>query len=467
MDAKNSNQMDELAEKIALEDFDELHTPHQFSETYTQKKKKFMEEIVMKEKAKKKKRLLITAASLLIGIPTTVYGANEIYDIVVQKQNYEVKVSLDNQSHEKNNRLYKLQLGYLPKGMKEDEKGSMEYSFNKSDLGGFTFTLYRIGKHSDFNTKFAKNYQEKEINGHKAVIVKTDSGDDREVDNRETLLFFEKEGIMLHAYVGEDVSEKQLLKVLKNAALKPATKATASDITDYDQMLEDDEKYGKPDTKVTPLQKDSKQIVSVGQTFLDEEFMDSQLSYTIDNVKVNDSIQPFNKDNFNDVGMGNLRDKGALSKDNKFVPYKRNLYKLGDGTNSLNKLIKSDKIDMKFVTFTATIKNVSAQKADEIYMNPSLVSLKSTGDSWNFTKPEMMDETTAMTGEVDYLEPHGKGNNYYNIGELAPSESKKVNIGFFVDRDKLNSMFLKVQTSGFENKDMNAKDRHWVDLRQK
>ena len=46
-----------------------------------------------------------------------------------------------------------------------------------------------------------------------------------------------------------------------------------------------------------------------------------------------------------------------------------------------------------------------------------------------------------MTGEVDYLEPHGDGKSFYNIGSIRPGQTVKVNLGYFVDEDKLDSIF--------------------------
>ena len=43
--SKNSKEIYELAEKIALDDFDKLEEQHEFSHTYTRKKKLFMEEM--------------------------------------------------------------------------------------------------------------------------------------------------------------------------------------------------------------------------------------------------------------------------------------------------------------------------------------------------------------------------------------------------------------------------------------
>ena len=62
-----------------------------------------------------------------------------------------------------------------------------------------------------------------------------------------------------------------------------------------------------------------------------------------------------------------------------------------------------------------------------------------------------MDATRIMTGEVDYLEPHGDGKSFYNIGSIRPGETVKVNLGYFVDEDKLDSIFWMLSiTEGME-----------------
>lgn len=61
--SKNYKEIYELAEKIALDDFDNLEEQHEFSHTYTRKKKLFMEEMKLKDekpqKRRKKHRMLI------------------------------------------------------------------------------------------------------------------------------------------------------------------------------------------------------------------------------------------------------------------------------------------------------------------------------------------------------------------------------------------------------------------------
>lgn len=92
-------------------------------------------------------------------------------------------------------------------------------------------------------------------------------------------------------------------------------------------------------------------------------------------------------------------------------------------------------------------------------MHPSIKLLKSEGNAWNYAERDGIAEKNIMTGEVDYLEPHGDGKSFYNIGSIRPGETVKVNLGYFVDEDKLDSIFLDAfrysGSSGTEN--MNEK----------
>jgi hypothetical protein len=115
------------------------------------------------------------------------------------------------------------------------------------------------------------------------------------------------------------------------------------------------------------------------------------------------------------------------------------------------------------------VKNIGKQATEEIGMAPSIQVLKSENNAWNYAAKDGISEESIMTHEVDYLEPHGNGKSFYNIGSILPGQTKKVKIGYFVDEDKLDSIFLDAfHYSGVSGTvvDMNAKDRWWIDIRQ-
>ncbi|MFK4426969.1 DUF4367 domain-containing protein [Bacillus mycoides] len=471
--SKNSKEIYELAEKIALDDFDKLEEQHEFSHTYTRKKKLFMEEMKLKgerpQKKRKRHRMLIAAACLLIGMPTTVFGAVKVYNMIVQKQNYEVNVSLTNKDSKKSDQWYKLKVGKLPENMEAIDDSAMKYSFKDNYAkGGFSFILWRVGKDSNFKTLYSKSYEEKEINGKKAVIVNKENGNNNLAFNREVFLFFEKEGIMLQSYIGNDINEEQMVDVLGNISLEPTSKEKASHITDYDKKYFSEESKPKKN-KVIPLKKDSKRLFHIGQKVPVTISMDnSQIEYVIEKVEVFDSIKDFKQENFNETGLERLSENQALDQVGQLIPYRRDEYKFGNGKDSIDQLVESKLIQPKFVYLTTTVKNIGKQATKEIYMHPSIQVLKSKGNVWNYAERAGIAEKNIMTGEVDYLEPHGDGKSFYNIGSIRPGQTVKVNLGYFVDEDKLDSIFLDAfrysGSSGTEN--MNEKNRWWFDIRQ-
>lgn len=469
--SKNSKEIYELAEKIALDDFDKLEEQHEFSHTYTRKKKLFMEEMKLKDekpqKKRKKHRMLIAAACLLIGMPTTVFGAVKVYNMIVQKQNYEVNVSVSNKDSKKSDKWYKLKIGKLPENMEAIDDSAMKYSFKDNyAMGGFSFVLWRVGGNSDFPTLYSKSYEEKEINGKKAVIVHRENGNKDLMFNRVIFLYFEEEGIMLQSYIGNDINEEQMIDVLGSISLEPTSKEKSSYISDYDKKYFSQE---SKTTKVIPLKKDSKRLFHIGQKVPVTISMDnSQIEYVIEKVEVFDSIKDFKQENFNELGLEILSKNQALDQEGQLIPYRRDVYKLGNGKDSIHKLVETKLINPKFVYLKTTVKNIGKKSTEEIYMHPSIKQLKFEGNAWNYAKEDGIAEKNIMTGEVDYLEPHGDGKSFYNIGSIRPRETVKVNLGYFVDEDKLDSIFLDAfnyrGTGDTEN--MNAKHRWWIDIRQ-
>lgn len=476
--------MYEVAEKIALDDFDKVVKQHEFSDTYKQKKKLFMEEIRANEEHKmvkrKKNRLLIVAACLLIGIPTTAFGAVKAYNMIVQKQNYEVDVSVANTDSAKQDQWYKLKIAKLPEKMEEvPHTDGMKYSFKDNFAqGGFSFNLTKLGEKSDFQSLYVNEYQEKEINGRKAVIINKNMGNENLAFDRQVYLLFEREGIMVECYVGSDVSEDLMMEVLGSTSLEQTSEDKASPISDYEdtQMNNDDE---QSEFNVIPLEKDSNRLFQVGEVVpvTIEELVDENgktttklesLDFTVDNVEVFNSIKDFKQANFNDLGIDVLNDSNALDQKKNLLSYERNRYKLGDGKDTVDELVDSQTVNVKFVYLTTTVKNTSKQATEVIYMHPSLQVLKSEKNTWKYAEDDTFSEDSIMTGEVDYLEPHGNGKSYYNIGSIQPGQTVKINLGYFVDEDKLDSMFLDAfnYSGSGTTEDLNADDRWWIDIRQ-
>ena len=82
--------------------------------------------------------------------------------MIVQKQNYEVNVSVTNKDTKKADKWYKLKIDKLPENMEAIDDSAMKYSFKDNDAnGGFSFSLWRVGKMRTFKLYIQKATKKK------------------------------------------------------------------------------------------------------------------------------------------------------------------------------------------------------------------------------------------------------------------------------------------------------------------
>lgn len=112
----------------------------------------------------------------------------------------------------------------------------------------------------------------------------------------------------------------------------------------------------------------------------------SQIEYVIEKVEVFDSIKDFKQENFNELGLEILSKNKALNQIGELLPYRRDEYKLGNGKDSIDKLVESKLVNPKFVYLTTKVKNIGKKSTEEIYMHPSIKLLKSEGNAWNYAE---------------------------------------------------------------------------------
>src|SRR5690606_8678687 len=118
------------------------------------------------------------------------------------------------------------------------------------------------------------------------------------------------------------------------------------------------------ESTVIPLKKNSKQLFHVGQTVpvtleQAETGFVNKLDYVIEKVEVFDSIKDLKEENFNSFALGRLTENKTLDGTKKLLPYKRDVYQVGNGKDSIHKLIESPSVNLKFVYLTTTVKNNS------------------------------------------------------------------------------------------------------------
>ncbi|MFI3605826.1 hypothetical protein [Vagococcus fluvialis] len=462
---KKQDKLDkEIAKKIALEEFNKEHKYHEFSSDYEKNKNKFLSSI---DKKKSKKwtvqKIIVAAIALIIIIPTTVFAANELYQWYVTQKEYKLTLSVDG-NDTKESTYYKLELGYLPDTMKEsNHKDKYSYSDNY-DRGGFSFKLWKVKDQAEFISLDTQDYKEVTYGNNEGILVtKVGFGLTKEDDfSRLVYLFFEKEGYVIETYVGNDVPDEDLEKVLANLSLKETTKENATFAIDYEEYKKDfenePENDGLADSK---LLASSSNIAKIGETISVNSF-----NFTVDSVEILSHIKNLDISNFNDFSIERMEEKQVLSEDLTLKPYIQNIIKRGNGETSVDEIIGETTTTPKFVYITGTLENPTNSKIDDIYLQNSPQLLQQEGKYFiHSDEPEEKTDFSTYSREVDYLDNHGEGKSFYKLPVLNPKEIRTIHFGYFMDEDQLDKMLLPVFNYS-NQEDLSDENSKWVDIRK-
>lgn len=461
MNKEDERKLEELAERIALEDFEHPSEHYTFSEDY-QKRKQALLKQVKKATTKKQmapiKKYFLAAAVLFLIVPGTVFAASEIFQWLVQKENYQVSLSVNDVIPADNGKYYQLDLSYLPETMVSNQNNPNKYSYESNlNHGGFSFVLWKINSKADFEVLSAKDYQEMSFNGHDAVVITREPAH----FDRQVFVLFEDLGYVLQTFVGQDVSQEDFDTFFNHISLTETAKENALDATDFDNFKQVELEDNLP---VIGLPVDSKNIYQIGDTveLKDKIVENDAFNFTVNQVELLDSINAFDAADFN-FDLEEFQKQDILNEQGNLIPFDQSIIKVGDGKTSLDEVVDIQEMTAKFVLVTATIKNLTNQPINDLYLqNPPMMLEKENGV---YLPTKDIKEPSTRTLEIDYLDEHGEGKSYYCLPTIAGNETQIVHFGFFVDEDQLSKMFLPVFNYGGSD-DLNRDDLSFIDIRQ-
>lgn len=451
-----------VAEKLVQEEFDKDNPKIEFSKDYEARKKQFLAGISEEPTKKKmtKKKLWLVAAALLFLVPATVYTANEVYQFLTKKTNYELDVSLNQEKNYTHDKSYKLKLDYLPENMEKYEHGD-KYSYNDHlNEGGLSFELLQITNQAEFKELYTKDYQETKIGVHQGIIIEREKLNKDAAFDFDTIVYllFEKEGYILKTYVGNDMNEAEWKKVLENISLEETTKEEATPFQEAPKKGQKEEVIKKIDYGF--LSENSKQIHSEGEKV--KINTNGLFNFTINKVEVLDDLSQLEENNFR-LNHEELLEKGILNIDNKLPTISQKIIKKGNGRTTVDEEIGQKENQVKFVYITATLENLADSTIENLFLQNEPYLLNKGSKGWVMDEEQV--DFTSYSGEVDYLDSHGVENLFYNIPIIGGKEKREIHFGYFMDEDQLDKMFLPLfEYRGIDN--LGAKDITWVDIRK-
>lgn len=360
-----------------------------------------------------------------------------------------------------------MELGYLPQGMVETEKG--KYSFeNALNEGGVSIVFYRMDTGDamfDMLHKEVVASEDLNVNGYQGVYLEFPKlYEDMIAFNQQIYVAYTDVHYVMQMYAASDVPKEEALKIAESIRLMPAEDGSeqnlihAWDWSSYLASEKDNIKNGQQseEVRLAVSKEEMKNTHQVGESFsADQEGLEEQrgLTVKVSDVRVADDIGLLNPEYIDDDIRGEADAAGKL------VPATIQYIKEGN-EDSLSEVVKEERVAQKLVYVTVEYSNTGEQKLSDVLFFGSLMRLAEDGDKMRIAdrgsaQPQEGDEWTTVINrglsdfsEMLYYDVHGgeRGNNY--IAAIEPGETVTVHMAWLATEDELDKLYLNLDTYG-------------------
>lgn len=383
-------------------------------------------------------RAVIAIALILVMIPTTVFGASKLYELVAKPvDNHGLELNIEREQTTDYPILVKMHVE-IPEGFAEvpNTNGLKFYNTSTEEpyTDGYSLNPMRFYDFQGIKEYIGNvdSYEERMIDGHQAYEVNRDKGWDR------LYIYYEDVNVSLLIY-HKDVTDEQLEDFVKGISF---TEGSEDDFTYLDEPSDEREpKQSMYNSKInyTELSADT------SLTFKDYSYKhnDENPLYTarLSNIRTLDNISELDDSCFN-PSIG----KHEISDDNGYLdPVIIKTIKEGDGFDKKDEVLKSELKQQKLVMADITYINMSDEDI-ELFI-PFSMNVLDINDNGKFTQSHIIDTDERIysddycDGEITYLSPHGIGKSFY-IPTLKANETMTVTVGFRCCSDVLDKAYF-------------------------
>lgn len=361
----------------------------------------------------------------------------------------------------------KMQIGYLPDGVIEDQG---KYSLNGShEEKQFTFVVERIAEKTNISDTNIIDYEQFEVNGNPAVLANVAV----EPFSKRFYIYFKDQAAFVQCYVTGDVSDEEIKKVMENISF---TEGSADDshggaLSAAKESLTD--KLNETVTTMLDAWNNSENTavfapVELGQKISYEltgdEECDAELGnidYSVDKIEVLDNIGDLDYSCFEqEIPLDEYADENG-----NLLPYTRETIKQGDGVNSIDEVIATDTVNRRLIYTTVTFNNNSDTDKDYYLYRFDIQRLRDNNGALTNQFDEIIPELLNV-GEINYIDNNNVGVDGYCAGyyklTLPANSSQTVHMGFFADEDVLNELYLVLDNGGYVGAEFNSETGKFV-----
>lgn len=430
----------------------------------------FLEEGGRSEKRVKKHFSFQKAAAIALAaavcVGTTAIAANQLYRMRLEKEKeYQanVGISVDTTLPEEVAEV-EIKVNYLPDGYALDpNKGINHYYKNPeiADAGYMLGTPYLIDEADPLIVLFAKDANTLQINGREAVYVNQQNTSNEEWQNGTIYLVFEEVNRILTVEMWGYADKEELLQIAENVELVPTGKMTASaDLPRWSDLIAiQQEEQAENERLLAELAAEEEQTLTangeamknlhqIGDTFAVRSYAGEGMDQTTLNVSVKDVQTSEDLTLLKKEELIPESWKKLVGEDGRLMPVTLDYVKEGDGTDTLDEVVRTEEKPVKLVYATVEYTNTGDTVAKDAWFFAGLLYLteengtyqvyQRTDDSYDY----IVDENRSDDWEMGYYDVTGGERNNNYIPEIQPGETKTVHVAWLVTEDNLDRMYM-------------------------
>lgn len=441
-----------------------------------------------------RKQIIAVAVAATVAVGTTVLAGSSLYRLYLEKEGtYGVRTGISAEGMAEGYGqapeqvpVVKIQARYLPEGMVMDEHMTKMYYQETPYVGGVSMLTIAMDQDASADSLqvLDRNVLTSEtltIGGHDAVYL------ERQVDQDGSIRFdkmfyvaYPEVWQVLQVFVGQDVTKEEALKIVEHTELVETGETTGWEdlYTWSDYAAENQEGEPEDAPKLTATREEMGNTHLVGECFSvlscadteTQEFVQQDcITAEVTEVQIADDFSLLDSSYVDDRWLEAADENGNLVSNT--VQYIRS----GDGTNTLDEIIKEQQVAQKLVYVTVEYTNEGQESLTNVMFMGGFLGIGEEEDGFfiydRASREEECDRvvntSVACLGEMEYYDIHGntRSNNY--IPSMAPGETVIVHMAQIVNEDELGYLYLNLNISGSSYIfDESSLEQGYVDIRQ-
>lgn len=438
----------------------------------------------------------IFAAALALG--TTVYAGTKLYRMYTEQVGtYAVKTVVPDdisESADSESTAYKnaaVKAGYLPEGMVESDDGYQFYYEDQPWVGGISIVMFDMDSEDDFEV-LDTDILEREtisVSGHEAVFLTRRTPDgDGDSFNRILYISYPEADLMVKVYAAQNVSREETLKFAEGLELVELgddmeVRHSTWSWSDYIVSESETEYY---EQKLSASKEEMKNTHTVGETFslkkapaFDENGVftgQDTVAAEVESVQVFDDIGLLEPE-YLEYSWKNWEFNSNVDSEGRLLPNKISYIRSGDGVDTIDEILKTETVEQKLIYVTVNYTNTGDSVLPNLCYSGHLLKIQELEKEFVIYDRAKQGENggwdrTSGTGYgsfgicmyYDVRDEESNGGNY--ITNLQPGETAVVHMGFLVNADELDYLYLDLAQGSelaFSDISLNV---GYVDIRQ-